>query len=145
MERLTQEAEFGFEDWEQVLYDVPSDAEGAYHILDLAEAYVVDRNEDCAHILQELSLKMKAYEETGLTPGEAAIAKVLAVQFVKQTIDENISFIELACFGCRHRSDCESDWESGYGFCDDMMKNAIVFAEKAGISNSTAKSLKNRG
>lgn len=33
MERLTHEADFGVEDWEQILYRVPADTEGAYNIL----------------------------------------------------------------------------------------------------------------
>lgn len=30
MERLTHEADFGLKDWEQILYRVPADPEGAY-------------------------------------------------------------------------------------------------------------------
>ena len=37
MERLTHEADFGFEEWEQTLYSVKSDPGGAYNILDIAK------------------------------------------------------------------------------------------------------------
>lgn len=40
MERLTHEADFGVEDWEQILYRVPADPEGAYNIFDIAERWV---------------------------------------------------------------------------------------------------------
>lgn len=36
MERLTQEADFGLEDWEETLFLVKSDPNGAYNILDIA-------------------------------------------------------------------------------------------------------------
>lgn len=37
MERLTHEADFGFEDWEETLFFVKSDPNGAYNILDIAK------------------------------------------------------------------------------------------------------------
>lgn len=36
MKRLTHEADFGFEDWEETLFLVESDPNGAYNILDIA-------------------------------------------------------------------------------------------------------------
>lgn len=36
MKRLTHEADFGFEDWEETLFFVESDPNGAYNILDIA-------------------------------------------------------------------------------------------------------------
>ena len=35
MERLTHEADFGLEDWEETLFLVKSDPNGAYDILDI--------------------------------------------------------------------------------------------------------------
>lgn len=37
MERLTHEADFGLEDWEETLFFVKSDPNGAYNILDVAK------------------------------------------------------------------------------------------------------------
>ena len=37
MERITQEADFGLEDWEETLFFVKSDPNGAYDILDIAK------------------------------------------------------------------------------------------------------------
>lgn len=37
MERLTHEADFGLEDWEETLFFVKSDPNGAYNILDIAK------------------------------------------------------------------------------------------------------------
>ena len=47
MERLTHEADFGVEDWEQILYRVPADPEGAYNIFDIAERWVHYDDADC--------------------------------------------------------------------------------------------------
>ena len=37
MKRLTYEADFGLEDWEETLFFVESDPNGAYNILDIAK------------------------------------------------------------------------------------------------------------
>ena len=65
MERLTHEADFGLEEWEQTLYSVNSDKGGAYNILDIANH---EGEEEFNEILKTISLGLKHYEDTGLTP-----------------------------------------------------------------------------
>lgn len=65
MERLTHEADFGLEEWEQTLYFVNSDQDGAYNILDIANQ---EGEEEFDEILKTISLGLKHYEDTGLTP-----------------------------------------------------------------------------
>ena len=67
MERLTHEADFGLEEWEQTLYFVNSDQDGAYNILDIANQ---EGEEEFDEILKTISLGLKHYEDTGLTPPE---------------------------------------------------------------------------
>ena len=67
MERLTHEADFGFEDWEETLFFVKSDPNGAYNILDIAK-YQGEPEFD--EILKNISLRLAAYEDTGLEPEE---------------------------------------------------------------------------
>ena len=65
MNRLTHEADFGFEEWEQILYSVKSDPGGAYNILDIANH---EGEEEFNEILKTISLRLKHYEDTGLNP-----------------------------------------------------------------------------
>lgn len=67
MERLTHEADFGFEDWEETLFFVKSDPNGAYDILDIAK-YQGEPEFD--EILKNISLRLAAYENTDLEPEE---------------------------------------------------------------------------
>ena len=67
MERLTHEADFGLEDWEETLFFVESDPNGAYNILDVAE-YQGEPEFD--EILKNVALRLAAYEDTGLEPEE---------------------------------------------------------------------------
>lgn len=64
MKRLTHEADFGLEEWEQTLYSVNSDQGGAYNILDIANH---KGEEEFDEILKTISLGLKHYEDTGLT------------------------------------------------------------------------------
>lgn len=64
MERLTHEADFGFEEWEQTLYSVNNDQGGAYNILDIAR---YEGEGEFDEILKTISLRLKYYEDTGLT------------------------------------------------------------------------------
>ena len=59
MERLTHEADFGLEDWEETLFFVPSDPGGAYNILDIAK-YQGEPEFD--EILKNISLRLAAIE-----------------------------------------------------------------------------------
>ena len=65
MERLTHEADFGLEDWEETLFFVKSDPNGAYNILDIAK-YQGESEFD--EILKNVALRLAAYEDTGLEP-----------------------------------------------------------------------------
>lgn len=59
MERLTHEADFGLEDWEETLFFVKSDPNGAYNIIDIAR-YQGDSEFD--EILKNISLRLAAFE-----------------------------------------------------------------------------------
>lgn len=59
MERLTHEADFGFEDWEETLFLVGSDPHGAYNILDIAR-YQGEPEFD--EILKNIALRLAAIE-----------------------------------------------------------------------------------
>ena len=65
MERLTHEADFGLEDWEETLFFVKSDPNGAYNIIDIAK-YQGEPEFD--EILKNVALRLAAYENTGLEP-----------------------------------------------------------------------------
>ena len=67
MKRLTHEADFGLEDWEETLFFVKSDPNGAYNILDIAK-YQGESEFD--EILKNVALRLAAYENTGLEPEE---------------------------------------------------------------------------
>lgn len=67
MERLTHEADFGLEDWEETLFFVKSDPNGAYNIIDIAK-YQGEPEFD--EILKNVALRLAAYEDTGLEPEE---------------------------------------------------------------------------
>ena len=67
MDRLTQIADFGFEDWEEILYFVKSDLNGAYNIIDIAR---FQGKKEFDEILKNISLRLAAYEDTGLEPHE---------------------------------------------------------------------------
>ena len=67
MKRLTHEADFGLEDWEETLFFVKSDPNGAYNILDVAK-YQGEPEFD--EILKNVALRLAAYEDTDLEPEE---------------------------------------------------------------------------
>ena len=67
MERLTHEADFGLEDWEETLFFVKSDPNGAYNIIDIAK-YQGEPEFD--EILKNVALRLAAYEDAGLGPEE---------------------------------------------------------------------------
>ena len=59
VDRLTREADFGLEDWEETLFFVPSDPNGAYNILDVAK-YQGEPEFD--EILKKVALRLSAIE-----------------------------------------------------------------------------------
>ena len=67
MERLTHEADFGLEDWEETLFFVKSDPNGAYNIIDIAKC---QGEPEFDEILKNVALRLAAYENTGLEPEE---------------------------------------------------------------------------
>lgn len=72
MERLTHDADFGLEDWEETLFFVKSDPNGAYNILDIAR---FQGEAEFDEILKSIALRLAAYEDTGLAPEEVQIQK----------------------------------------------------------------------
>ena len=59
MERLTHEADFGLEDWEETLFFVKSDPNGAYNILDIAKYQGEDEFDE---ILKNIALRLSEIE-----------------------------------------------------------------------------------
>ena len=59
MERLTHEADFGLEDWEETLFFVESDPNGAYNIIDIAKW---QGEPEFDEILKNISLRLAAIE-----------------------------------------------------------------------------------
>lgn len=59
MERLTHEADFGLEDWEETLFFVKSDPDGAYNILDIAKHHGENEFEE---ILKNVVLRLGEIE-----------------------------------------------------------------------------------
>lgn len=59
MERLTHEADFGLEDWEETLFFVKSDPNGAYDILDIAK---YQGNPEFDEILKHIALRLSSIE-----------------------------------------------------------------------------------
>lgn len=84
MERLTHEADFGLEDWEETLFFVKSDPNGAYNILDIAK-YQGESEFD--EILKNVALRLAAYENTGLEPEEIKAIAGLASENCTKTAD----------------------------------------------------------
>lgn len=59
MKRLTCEADFGLEDWEETLFFVESDPNGAYNILDIAKE---QGDPEFDEILKSIVLRLSAIE-----------------------------------------------------------------------------------
>lgn len=94
MERLTHEADFGLEEWEQTLYSVNSDQGGAYNILDIANH---EGEEEFDEILKTISLGLKHYEDTGLTP-ERIMELKEAVQRLDKIFGDEITVDQVIDF-----------------------------------------------
>lgn len=60
MKRLTHEADFGLEDWEETLFLVESDPSGAYNILDIARYH---GEPEFDTILKNIVLRLAAIED----------------------------------------------------------------------------------
>jgi|GEM_PF-7105144 len=66
-ERLTIKTDICIEPENEIVYHNPNDPEGMYNILDLAEC-LYSGGEAEVGILMEISRRLAAYEDTGLTP-----------------------------------------------------------------------------
>lgn len=77
MERLTHDADFGLEDWEETLFFVKSDPNGAYNILDIAR---FQGEAEFDEILKNIALRLAAYEDTGLAPEEVQQRRWIPVE-----------------------------------------------------------------
>ena len=60
VERLTHEADFGLEDWEETLFFVKSDPDGAYNILDIAKYQGYNEFDE---ILKIIALRLASIEK----------------------------------------------------------------------------------
>ena len=99
MERLTHEADFGLEEWEQTLYSVNSDQGGAYNILDIA-SHAGEGEFD--EILKTISLGLKHYEDTGLTPEQIMELKERDTAKAPEEIQDAFGDGRLICPNCRN-------------------------------------------
>ena len=98
MKRLTHEADFGLEEWEQTLYSVNSDQGGAYNILDIANH---KGEEEFDEILKTISLGLKHYEDTGLTPQEIMELKERDTAKAPEEMQDAFGDGILVCPNCR--------------------------------------------
>ena len=69
LERLTIKTDICIEPENEIVYHNPNDPEGMYNILDLAEC-LYSGGEAEAGILMEISRRLAAYEDSGLSPEE---------------------------------------------------------------------------
>ena len=77
-ERLTIKTDICIEPENEIVYHNPNDPEGMYNILDLAEC-LYSGGEAEAGILMEISRRLAAYEDSGLSPEEVQeVAKAKA-------------------------------------------------------------------
>ena len=74
-ERLTIRTDICVEPENNIVYNNPNDPEGMYNILDLAEC-LYSGGEAEAGILMEISRRLAAYEDSGLSPEEVQELKV---------------------------------------------------------------------
>lgn len=85
-ERLTIKTDICIEPENEIVYHNPNDPEGMYNILDLAEC-LYSGGEAEAGILMEISRRLAAYEDTGLTP-EQIQAQQQEIDRLKATLDD---------------------------------------------------------
>ena len=90
MERLTIRSDICCEPENNIVYSNPNDPEGMYNILDLAEC-LYNGGEAEAGILLDISNRLAAYEDTGLTPEEVhqLKAKYEALESDKNVIESS--------------------------------------------------------
>lgn len=92
MERLTHDADIGLEDWEETLFFVKSDPNGAYNILDIAR---FQGEAEFDEILKNIALRLAAYEDTGLAPVEVQQMRWIPVE--ERLPEKHSEYIVCAC------------------------------------------------
>ena len=87
-ERLTIRTDICIEPENDIVYHNPNDPEGMYNILDLAEC-LYSGGEAEAGILMEISRRLAAYEDSGLSPEEVQKLKKSDASKEQCTIDQH--------------------------------------------------------
>ena len=87
-ERLTIKTDICIEPENEIVYHNPNDPEGMYNILDLAEC-LYSGGEAEAGILMEISRRLAAYEDSGLSPEEVQKLKKSDASKEQCTIDQH--------------------------------------------------------
>jgi hypothetical protein len=95
MERLTTRTDICCEPENDIVYYNPKDPDGLYNIIDLAKcAHEVDGEE--ANILLEISNRLAAYEDTGLTPAQVEAMKMDMEQLRADNINAEMNLAHMA-------------------------------------------------
>jgi hypothetical protein len=87
-ERLTIKTDICIEPENEIVYHNPNDPEGMYNILDLADC-LYSGGEAEAGILMEISRRLAAYEDSGLSPEEVQKLKKSDASKEQCTIDQH--------------------------------------------------------
>ena len=133
MKRLTHEADFGLEDWEETLFFVKSDPNGAYNILDVAK-YQGEPEFD--EILKNVALRLAAYEDTSLEPEEVSDFDRLVKLYLEAGLDKQfvLACIEATKAGMtvdRLRELAQADREGRVEIIEPDVYECIKAARKA--------------
>jgi len=108
-ERLTIRTDICIEPENDIVYHNPNDPDGMYNILDLAEC-LYSGGEAEARILTEISNRLAAYEDSGLSPDE--------VQELAKAKAEGRLVEVVRCGECRHYN--TTGCSDGCGWCENM-------------------------
>ena len=93
-ERLTIKTDICIEPENEIVYHNPNDPEGMYNILDLAEC-LYSGGEAEAGILMEISRRLVAYEDTGLTPAQVEAMKMDMEQLRADNINAEMNLAHM--------------------------------------------------
>ena len=107
MERLTHEADFGLEDWEETIFFVKSDPNGAYNIIDIAK-YQGEPEFD--EILKNVALRLAAIEDILGDEYDLDELKEMVQANIPRLIDEQSTISAVPVVRCR---ECENYDENG--------------------------------
>jgi hypothetical protein len=94
MERLTIRSDICCEPENNIVYSNPNDPEGMYNILDLAEC-LYNGGEAEAGILLDISNRLAAYEDTGLTPAQVEAMKMDMEQLRADNINAEMNLAHM--------------------------------------------------